>query len=215
MVLWVTALSASDAHAQSGELISPYFQVIVDTSGSMGGCSGCATVPNSCGQPTTRLNAAKCVLSSLINAYAGDAAFGLSEFDMGCGKSGGDDVYSATCGSDGQSADAGRTLVPLGTDNDGALLSYVDFLPAFSDPLGLSCPGSDSPNEILVNNENFGRTALAGTLRAARGTTRAAIPRSRAARSPPTLRRLPALQRHPPHRRRRDLRVGNSNPTDN
>ncbi len=157
-------------------MVAPYFQVIVDTSGSMGagcvqncipfvGCEPCPPVPNSCGVEQTRINAAKCVLNDIVNAY-GEVTFGLSEFQMACGLDGGDDVYTATCS--GESANDGRTLVPIFEDNQSSILSFVDFLPVFGDQKALSCPGTSDPGEILVNNDGFGLTALAGSLRSAR-----------------------------------------------
>ncbi|MBE7483864.1 MAG: hypothetical protein HS104_28355 [Polyangiaceae bacterium] len=70
----------------------PYFLVVVDTSGSMAACTNPATawpqtcadvgggVNNSCGWQPLRVNDAKCALRNTIQAFAGEANFGLASF---------------------------------------------------------------------------------------------------------------------------------------
>ena len=162
----VLALALSrPASAQSGDVVEPYFLIMVDTSGSM-----IDTAANSCGQPATRLNAAKCVLADLINAY-GDVQFGLGRFDMWCGcctaPPASEVVYLSTCLADTDSPDNGQILVPIAADNQSTLLSFVDFAPTYADDTTQACPEEDPP-EILINDEWYGLTPLAGTLNAAR-----------------------------------------------
>ncbi len=156
----IVAIGVADARAQTS--VKPYMHVVVDTSGSMA-----ATVTNSCGQPNTRLNAAKCVLADLVNAY-GDVQFGLSQFKMKCAISypsdGSVDVYTVSCGAKSVSPDEGHTLVPLKEDNQVDMLKYIDFNPYPANTAGNLCPANDSPEEILINTIGYGRTPLAGTL---------------------------------------------------
>ncbi|MCK6533674.1 MAG: hypothetical protein L6Q84_11955, partial [Polyangiaceae bacterium] len=89
----------------------PYFMLVVDTSGSM---TACTTPPttyptecnqaaagyqlNSCGFVPNRLNDAKCALRSTVQAFAGEANFGLSTFASyisGCGNG----ACASACGT--------------------------------------------------------------------------------------------------------------------
>ena len=71
-LLWCVA---SPVSAQTQ--IKPYFMVIFDDSGSMNDPTGGGN--NSCGQPRTKLNDAKCALQQVVNGY-GDVVFGLTSF---------------------------------------------------------------------------------------------------------------------------------------
>ncbi len=55
----------------------PYFMIIVDTSGSMG--SGVAST-NSCGYPNNRIGHARCAVKNTVQAFAGEANFGLASY---------------------------------------------------------------------------------------------------------------------------------------
>src|SRR5687768_6320516 len=157
--------SARLASAQSSESVEPYFLIMVDTSGSMG--TGFSTVENSCGMPTSRLNAAKCVLADVLNSYP-EADYGLGRFEMQCGTNNSETIYRSFCPGT-PIADAGELLVPIGSDNLNQLVSFVDWSPVYTDLSGLSCPTTDPP-EILVNDHgsgNTGSTPLEGTLRGA------------------------------------------------
>ena len=84
--------------------IKPYFMVIFDDSGSMGNSTGSGN--NTCGQPRTRINDAKCALQRVLGAF-GDVVFGLTSFK--------------TYGT-------GTTIhVPIQDDNQNQILSWVDF----------------------------------------------------------------------------------------
>ena len=156
---------ARAASAQSSDSVEPYFLIMVDTSGSMG--TGFSNVPNSCGMPTSRLNAAKCVLGDVLNSYP-EADYGLGRFEMQCGSNNGETILRSFCPT-GTIADAGEILVPISSSNLSQLISFVDWSPVFSDLSTLSCPNAD-PAEILVNDHgsgNTGGTPLDGTLRGA------------------------------------------------
>ncbi len=156
------AFDAGNASAQSS--VKPYMHVIVDTSGSMAATG----VANSCGQPNTRMNSVKCVFADLINAY-GDVQFGLSQFRMECARfNDGQDIYYSACSPNSVSPDEGETLVPLREDNQNDILRYLDFAPAYADPVALSCPGNANPQEVMVPAQYggglWGLTPLAGSL---------------------------------------------------
>ena len=121
----------------------PYFMIAFDTSGSMNSAVG--SNPSCAGYPDTRVGHARCALSNMVKAYAGEVNFGLATFARviskinasqsgpttcpnamnGNGFSGTDcqitDLYSGTdsCGSLGTGADAagGNILVPLQQDD--------------------------------------------------------------------------------------------------
>ncbi|MBX3130589.1 MAG: hypothetical protein KF718_27975 [Polyangiaceae bacterium] len=93
----------------------PYFMLLVDTSGSMVGCTNpstsnyqfpnsCpSTAPqNSCGMEPTRINDAKCALRQTVQAFAGEVNFGLATFPVnlaGCGNGACVDTCTAASGS--------------------------------------------------------------------------------------------------------------------
>ncbi len=55
----------------------PYFMIIVDTSGSMG--SGVGT-NNSCGYPNDRIGHARCAVKNTVQAFSGEANFGIASY---------------------------------------------------------------------------------------------------------------------------------------
>ncbi|MBK7579153.1 MAG: hypothetical protein IPI67_03015 [Myxococcales bacterium] len=93
----------------------PYFMLVVDTSGSMIGCtnpststyqfpSSCpSTAPkNSCNMEPTRINDAKCALRNTVQAFSGEVNFGLATFPVrmaGCGNGACVDTCTAANGS--------------------------------------------------------------------------------------------------------------------
>ncbi len=101
VLLWVAAASPVSAQTQ----IKPYFMVIFDDSGSMGSSTGSGN--NSCGQPRTRLNDAKCALQQVVNGF-GDVTFGLTSF---------------------KEYGTGTTIhAPIAEDNQPSILQWVDFV---------------------------------------------------------------------------------------
>ncbi|MBN8613703.1 MAG: hypothetical protein J0L92_24115 [Deltaproteobacteria bacterium] len=195
LVAAVWLLEAAPAHAQTA--VSPYFLVMVDTSGSMTGSTGSGT--NSCMQTRTRMNDARCVLSQVVNGY-GDVTFGLGRFSQtnltgtcaGCGSGGGGSCTtgggcpgstvccSGTCGCgyrarcDATSA-SGEVLVPFSPTNQADILRWVDF----------SC--GTCTNTVASNPElrAGGNTPIGGTVLAARDflTTSLATDPNRGCRS--------------------------------
>jgi hypothetical protein len=139
--------------------VSPYFMVVVDTSGSMDGTTG--TGNNSCGRARTRLSDARCVLQRVFNAY-GEVNFGLSTFNTTCtGGTYATPCVSGLCGCTScgttctATATSGRVRVPIGTDNTPTLLSWVDYAG------GGVCTATSGTNlEIIAT----GGTPLGGTL---------------------------------------------------
>ena len=55
----------------------PYFMIIVDTSGSMGNNVGSN---NSCGYPNDRIGHARCAVKNTVQAFSGEANFGLASY---------------------------------------------------------------------------------------------------------------------------------------
>jgi len=89
VVLGALALGdVAPAHAQTA--VSPYFLIMVDTSGSMRGSTGSGN--NSCGWERTRISDAKCVIQRVVNGY-GDVTFGLGRFSQ----TGSTGTCSASC----------------------------------------------------------------------------------------------------------------------
>ncbi len=127
----------------------PYFMIAFDTSGSM--TSSVAT-NNSCGYPNNRLGHGRCAVKNTMQAFAGEARFGLASFARvmsncgatcfsGCtyanlpGNSGGNCGNGCgpepTPGATNSSSRAGANiLVPLAADsqptNATQILGYVD-----------------------------------------------------------------------------------------
>src|SRR5262245_39228063 len=95
--------------------VKPYFLFVFDTSGSMDTTTG--TGNNSCGQPRTRFNDARCVLGKVVDGY-GDVVFGLARFHQtcttGCAWNGG------TCNA---TANSGQMLVNIREDNQSEILN--------------------------------------------------------------------------------------------
>ena len=131
MTLTLIGALPGPSHAAAQSTVSPYFMVIVDTSGSMNGDTGAGN--NTCGQDRNRLSDAKCVLQRVFNNY-GEVNFGLASFNTTCTTG----TTSATCVVDqcsctgcSSTCDAtqasGRIRVPIGTDNVPTLLSWVDY----------------------------------------------------------------------------------------
>jgi hypothetical protein len=58
----------------------PYFMVALDTSGSMDDAVGSA--PSCPGYPSTRVGHARCAVSNMVKAYAGEVNFGLATFPV-------------------------------------------------------------------------------------------------------------------------------------
>ncbi len=108
---WVAAIAllsvligASTASAQTQ--VKPYFMVIFDDSGSMDNSTGSGN--NSCGQPRTRINDARCALQRVVNGF-GDVVFGLTSFkEYGTGT----EIHA-----------------PIAEDNQASILEWVDFIP--------------------------------------------------------------------------------------
>jgi len=155
-----TAYLPAQASAQS--TVSPYFMVIVDTSGSMDDSTGSGT--NSCGRARNRMSDAKCVLQSVFNNY-GEVNFGLGSYNTRCtGGTMSATCVNGTCGCSGCSsnctnnATSGLIRVPIGTDNQPELLSWVDYAG------GAACSALSGTG---VELRNHGTTPLAGSLYAA------------------------------------------------
>src|SRR5262245_51240149 len=64
----------------------PYFMIAFDTSGSMNAAVG--SPPSSAGYPDTRVGHARCALSNMLKAYAGEVNFGLASFPRRLTKTG-------------------------------------------------------------------------------------------------------------------------------
>jgi MYXO-CTERM domain-containing protein len=159
LALVASALSSAPASAQTA--ISPYFLVMVDTSGSMS-----STTPgsgsNSCAAPRTRLSDAKCVIQRVVNGY-GDVTFGLGRF-----RQTGSGTCAATCTSGTCSCStsttcnatsaSGEVLVGFSPTNQADILRWVDY----------SC--GTCTNAIGSNPElrSTGGTPIGGTVLAAR-----------------------------------------------
>ena len=73
----LVALNPLGSSASAQTQIKPYFVVIFDDSGSMSASTGSGN--NSCGQPRTRINDAKCALQQVVSAF-GDVSFALTSF---------------------------------------------------------------------------------------------------------------------------------------
>ncbi len=157
----LTVLTPDAAAAQSTTTISPYFLVIVDTSGSMGDSTGGGT--NSCGEPQTRLSDAKCVIQRVVDAY-GDVTFGLERFQQSYSRgSCSSTCTSGSCGCRGRStvcdatADSGELLVPIAPRNQADILNWVDY----------SCGSCTATSGSGVELRSGGNTPLEGSLRQA------------------------------------------------
>lgn len=146
--------------------VKPYFLVIVDNSGSMNNSTGSGS--NSCGQPRTRFNDAKCVVQKIVNSY-GDVVFGLERFTQttsgscGCSESslscsGCNTTSGAGCPSSGSTASQGEILVPIEEDNQWKILEWVDFTCG-------SCGKTAGLQPELIHGT---WTPIGGALRAAR-----------------------------------------------
>ncbi len=162
--LSATAVELSDvgtAEAQ-GSSVAPYFLLIVDTSGSMTTSTGAGN--NSCGQPHTRGNDAKCVVQQVVNAY-GDVSFGLATFATRCtGGTCASPCITGTCGCTGCSlptcngtANAGRVLVPIIPENQSSIVNWVDYTCT-------SCTSTTGTGDLHFADS----TPILGTLRTAR-----------------------------------------------
>ncbi|HJL04418.1 MAG TPA: MopE-related protein [Polyangiaceae bacterium LLY-WYZ-15_(1-7)] len=108
---WVTGLGIAalltgvfPAEAAAQTAIKPHFMVIFDDSGSMGSSTGGGT--NSCGEPRTRINDAKCALQRVVSAF-GDVTFGLTAFK--------------------QYGTGSNILVPIVEENQDEIVSWVDY----------------------------------------------------------------------------------------
>jgi hypothetical protein len=153
---------AHPQNASAQSTVSPYFMVIVDTSGSMDDSTGSGN--NSCGRARNRMSDAKCVLQSVFNNY-GEVNFGLGSYNTRCttGTMNATCV-NGTCGCTGCSsnctndATSGLIRVPIGTDNQAQLLSWVDYAG------GAACSALSGAS---VELRNHGTTPLAGSLYAA------------------------------------------------
>ena len=176
---WMVVCSlvwAPPVHGQSGaSAVSPYFMVIVDNSGSM--TEGTGPGNNSCGRDRTRLSDAKCVLQSVVNGF-GDVQFGLARYRTTCDpndscNSSCDDECGCNCSalscsgcendgrrcpSGGASADQGQILVPIRSENQSAILEWVDY------SCGSCRTGVGTGPELQANTW----TPIAGSLRGAR-----------------------------------------------
>jgi len=139
-VIALTALCLGLASSTSAQ-VKPYFLVIVDTSGSMGWCSGgsaeslgtndcschvgndcnAAFQINRCGFPRNRLGDAKCSLQRIIDGVGSDAVFGLMQFEHPC---------SATCQDGGDLSSLSNCDPNTNFDDDayddGQLLASFD-----------------------------------------------------------------------------------------
>jgi hypothetical protein len=157
----VTLIGASTAEAQ-GSSVSPYFLLIVDTSGSMTTSTGAGN--NSCGQPHTRGNDAKCVVQQVVNAY-GDLSFGLATFATRCtGGTCATPCATGTCGCTGcalatcnGTASSGQVLVPIIPENQASIVSWVDYQCT-------SCTSTTGAGDLHFADS----TPILGTLRTAR-----------------------------------------------
>jgi hypothetical protein len=110
--------------------VKPRFLILVDTSSSM--TAGTGSGNNTCGQPKTRINDAKCVMQRLNDAY-GDVEFAMGRFrpsnNPPCTTGGGTcDWAGSSCniGSAG-SADRGQILVPFRAGSENEIAEWVDF----------------------------------------------------------------------------------------
>ncbi len=148
----------------------PYFMLIVDTSGSMIGCTNpsssgyqwpdsCpSTAPkNSCNMEPTRLNDAKCALRQTVQAFAGEVNFGLSTFAVhlsGCSNG----VVPDSC-----TASNGNCNPPNALGTEGEFYSAngctVSPFPDYVSGDGQSCgnwprcnPGAGPPAPNLAEN---------------------------------------------------------------
>src|SRR6266508_1523333 len=135
----VAVFFAWPATARAQNQIKPRFLIMIDTSGSMsdstddaggdGNCTGSAADPdcNSCGQPRTKMNDAKCVLGRLNDSF-GDVEFALGRFKQPTCVNpcnwGGDICATVTAGG---SPDRGEMLVPFAAENANDINEWVDF----------------------------------------------------------------------------------------
>jgi hypothetical protein len=176
-------LDAATAHAQTA--VSPYFLVMVDTSGSMTSTTT-GTGPNSCGQTRRRINDAKCVIQQVVNGY-GDVTFGLGRFaNTGCTGTCSASCTNGACGCsctrtcDATSA-SGEVLVPFSSSNQPDILRWVDY----------TCSQCTAPTTFpyaAATNPELtaaGATPIGGTILAARAylTTALASDPNRGCRS--------------------------------
>jgi hypothetical protein len=160
--LGALAFGISSAHAQQ---LRPYFLVIVDTSGSMGWCSGgvepdgtndcscrqggsCAAPfnTNRCGFPANKLGDAKCALQRIVDGVGGDATFGLMQFEHPCDNA--CNPTSTQCGltcASSPQCDDGQLVVEIASGNATLMRSWVDGVCG-----GGSCGGNDFRHEITT-----------------------------------------------------------------
>ncbi|NOY91479.1 MAG: hypothetical protein GXP55_09735 [Deltaproteobacteria bacterium] len=158
----------SGARAQTA--ISPYFLVMVDTSGSMG--RGTTGGNNSCGQPASRMSDAKCVIQQVVNSY-GDVTFGLGRFqqDYSNRRACNSPCTAGSCGCRDRTtvcnatAAAGQILVPIAARNQPQILNWVDY----------SCGSCTATTGSTVELRSGGNTPLQGALLAARDYLQTAL----------------------------------------
>ena len=148
--------------AEAQTSISPYFMVMVDTSGSMSGSTGGGN--NSCGRAHDRLSDAKCVLQRVVYAY-GDVTFGLGRFQQSySGGTCGSPCESGACGCTGRTTTcnatsaSGQILVPIAARNQQQIIDWVDY----------SCGSCTATAGSNVELRSGGNTPLQGALLAAR-----------------------------------------------
>jgi MYXO-CTERM domain-containing protein len=155
------------AAAQQDTQVKPYILLMVDNSSSMNSSTGSGN--NTCGQPKTRLNDAKCVIQRITNSY-GDVVFGLGRFTS---------TYSdeSTCagadsciGSDGAYANTeprGEIMVPIFEDNQDFIVEYVNFSRSGATCSEVPVPPSLTDGKDPELGTGFG-TPLASLAKAAR-----------------------------------------------
>ena len=129
------------ARPASAQQIKPYILVVFDTSGSMSD----AATDDTCGYAgATKMTAAKCALTRILNA-TGDVEWGLMQYAQNsCSNN------TATCNTTSASA---WLRVPVETNSSGLILPLVDAVT------------SNAPTDELCAQ---GPTPLGGTLAAAR-----------------------------------------------
>ncbi len=156
LVIWPRAAEAQ---------IKPRFVIMVDTSGSMDDPTG--TGNNSCGQPKTRINDAKCVLSKLNDTF-GDIEFAVGRFTpLACATAPAAPPFTScnwsgdhcSVGANG-TAGRGQIIVPFGPENPNDIAEWVDFS---CNTCGFSAAGALNPEIDLGSG-----TPLTGYMRGAR-----------------------------------------------
>ncbi len=162
LTVFTVALAPSAASAQT--VINPYFLFMVDSSGSMGISTTCATgTTNTCGRPCTRISDAKCALQRVV-AGVGDATFGLGQFSQMC-KSGCADTVNSSVGmlTCDATLNSGVIRVGVADGNQAAITSWVDYA---CDVPPLMCTTTASANHREIFSG--GNTPLGGVLQKAR-----------------------------------------------